>query len=132
MQPDTRIPRPATSFLEEDSNGWLVTFSDLVLQLFAFVMVAAVLGPGSIHGARLRAPRVAHVRAAAAEISEPDALSLARFDDLPPPTATAAAAACLRRQAHGPNVARFLVESDGPGDTIGAIADASNGSRRRS
>ena len=45
--------------------------------------------------------------------------------------ATAAAPACLRRRAHGPNVARFLVKSDGPGDTIRAIADPSNGSRRR-
>src|SRR5262249_58131348 len=45
--------------------------------------------------------------------------------------ATAAAAACLRRRAHGPNVARFLVKSDGPGDTIRAIADPSHGSRRR-
>ena len=47
MQPERRAPiAVASTFLEEDSNGWLVTFSDLVLQLFAFVLVAAVLGPG--------------------------------------------------------------------------------------
>lgn len=47
VQPERRAPiAVASSFLEEDSNGWLVTFSDLVLQLFAFVLVAAVLGPG--------------------------------------------------------------------------------------
>ena len=48
MRPDAHNLHARPSFLEEDSNGWLVTFSDLVLQLFAFVLVAAVLGTGSI------------------------------------------------------------------------------------
>ena len=94
MRPDARLPRIAATFLEEDSNGWLVTFSDLVLQLFAFVMVAAVLGTTSVTS--LSVPATSTARAdrpsapssrAPAEIPAPptaDALSLARFDDLPP------------------------------------------------
>lgn len=87
VRPDVRAPRPGgSSFLEEDSNGWLVTFSDLVLQLFAFVLVAAVLGPGSAHTLERREPaRVRPRIATPAERPVPaDALSLARFDDLPP------------------------------------------------
>ena len=99
VQPERRASiAVASSFLEEDSNGWLVTFSDLVLQLFAFVLVAAVLGPG-----RTILPTVAEtvtvrppVKIPAASLARtgpewreaPDALSLARFDELPR-TATA-------------------------------------------
>ena len=36
------LPEPPP--LDEDQTAWLLTFSDLVLQLFAFVMVAVVLG----------------------------------------------------------------------------------------
>ena len=36
------LPEPPP--IDEDQTAWLVTFSDLVLQLFAFVMVAVVLG----------------------------------------------------------------------------------------
>jgi flagellar motor protein MotB len=36
---------------EEDQTSWLVTFSDLVLQLFAFVLVALVLGQARAGGA---------------------------------------------------------------------------------
>jgi flagellar motor protein MotB len=34
----------ALAGLDDDQSGWLVTFSDLVLQLFAFVLVSLVLG----------------------------------------------------------------------------------------
>ena len=58
VRPDRQCGRAVgPSFLEEDSNGWLVTFSDLVLQLFAFVLVAAVLAarvPRAAHRARRR------------------------------------------------------------------------------
>jgi flagellar motor protein MotB len=80
----------STSFLEEDSNGWLVTFSDLVLQLFAFVLVAAVLTPGSagrptaVETVRPR-PHGAVRTVSSIRADEPDALSLARFDELPHP-----------------------------------------------
>jgi chemotaxis protein MotB len=36
-----RITAPAN---DEDQTGWLVTFSDLVLQLFAFVLITSVFG----------------------------------------------------------------------------------------
>ena len=39
-----RIAPPAG---DEDQTGWLVTFSDLVLQLFAFVLITSVLGSRS-------------------------------------------------------------------------------------
>ncbi len=44
MRLDPGAASAGPSLLEEDSNGWLVTFSDLALQLFAFVLVATVLG----------------------------------------------------------------------------------------
>src|SRR5215470_3089228 len=86
VRPDARAVRPPRpTFLEEDSNGWLVTFSDLVLQLFAFIVVAAVVG----HGVSLPSPRETlslgtDTAGAAAEpppapsAPAPDALSLAR------------------------------------------------------
>ncbi len=46
MSYDLRNKRPERrrrATKPDDSGGWLVTFSDLVLQLFAFVVVAAVL-----------------------------------------------------------------------------------------
>lgn len=46
----TESPGP----LDDDQGTWLVTFSDLVLQLFAFVLVAAVLGGTSRLPARAR------------------------------------------------------------------------------
>lgn len=101
MRPDARATRPARpTFLEEDSNGWLVTFSDLVLQLFAFIVVAAVVGHGvslpspgaaislQVDGAERTVPAVP----AAPAMTAPDALSLARFEDLPPPAPAAAVA----------------------------------------
>jgi chemotaxis protein MotB len=73
--------------VEGDDTGWLITFSDLVLQLFAFVLVAAVCGGTARHvvrQARTHAP--AKVVAAApaervvrifddAPVQRPDALS---------------------------------------------------------
>ena len=92
MQPERRaVSSLSLSFLEEDSNGWLVTFSDLVLQLFAFVLVAAVLGPGSVSRPTMveavQRPQLEVPIARRARVDEPDALSLARFDDLPRPVA---------------------------------------------
>lgn len=90
MRPDrSRALVPSAGFLEEDSNGWLVTFSDLVLQLFAFVLVAAALPSGAATSAvpvEVARPVVA---VASRSVDVPragtaDALSLARFDDLPP------------------------------------------------
>jgi flagellar motor protein MotB len=45
------VPAPAA---DDDQTGWLVTFSDLVLQLFAFVLVAVMIGsPRQIPAERL-------------------------------------------------------------------------------
>ena len=68
-----------------------VDLSDLVLQLFAFVLVAAVLGPGSVSRPTMveavQRPQVEVPVARRARVTEPDALSMARFDDLPRPVA---------------------------------------------
>jgi chemotaxis protein MotB len=107
VRPDPQTGVAGPSFLEEDSNGWLVTFSDLVLQLFAFVLVAAVVGGRAAAVPVANVEPVAEVAAPVAAMpaptgavavrvpSEPDALSLARFDDLPPrvPARAAEAAA---------------------------------------
>jgi len=66
-----------------------VTFSDLVLQLFAFVLVVSVLGAAakpSLPEAVVARPRVTSPSTKPLR-SGPDALSLARFDDLPRPVA---------------------------------------------
>jgi flagellar motor protein MotB len=90
VRPERHAPTAVpAAFLEEDSNGWLVTFSDLVLQLFAFVLVVSVLGNAakpSVPDTVVARPRVAPQVPRRA--TAPDALSLARFDDLPPPAAT--------------------------------------------
>ena len=101
MRPDAGIPKLSASFLEEDSNGWLVTFSDLVLQLFAFVIVAAVLGTGAgtVSMPPHAAPKPRALRADAPAPSDdvaatvPDALSLARFELPSSPLAAAPAVA---------------------------------------
>lgn len=130
MRPDARIPRVAATFLEEDSNGWLVTFSDLVLQLFAFVMVAAVLGTGSMPSIRPDTSPLAHKSAparvtptqdsAALSPSPADALSLARFDDLPPRQAATA----LAEPPATASVAMIALEEPKPQPVAPAPAEA--------
>ncbi len=43
MRPDLRQLLATTEIVDEDSTAWLVTFSDLCLQLFAFVLVALIV-----------------------------------------------------------------------------------------
>jgi flagellar motor protein MotB len=83
-----------------DDTGWLVTFSDLVLQLFAFVIVAAVCGatprPPITEVADTTVERVAAADPRAAEVarhpSPSDARSVPRFyDRRTPPSAPARA-----------------------------------------
>lgn len=45
MQPEGTAPTPGH---DDDQTGWLLTFSDLVLQLFAFIIVAVVLGQRTV------------------------------------------------------------------------------------
>lgn len=51
---------------EADDTGWLITFSDLVMQLFAFVLVAAVCGGTARHVVRQAKTRPQAKLAAAA------------------------------------------------------------------
>ena len=47
MRPERRrIHVPEPSALEEDQTAWLMTFSDLVIQLFAFALLSAALAGG--------------------------------------------------------------------------------------
>jgi flagellar motor protein MotB len=87
-RPDWAEPLVAAP-VEGDDTGWLITFSDLVLQLFAFVLVAAVAGGTARHvvrQARTHTPAklaaaapAGHARAARviddAPAQRPDALS---------------------------------------------------------
>jgi flagellar motor protein MotB len=128
VRPDARSVSATPSFLEEDSNGWLVTFSDLVLQLFAFVMVAAVLGTGAVPAARpvtaeLLSPPLAAPIPARPAIAEPDALSLARFDDLPR-AAAPEPLALAATSAPAPAPAIVMVEVPAPAEAPIATAAA--------
>jgi len=73
VQPEPRRDEPpiAPAATDEDQTAWLLTFSDLVLQLFAFVLVSSVLGAAHHASARARveepAQATASVQAAAGE-----------------------------------------------------------------
>jgi chemotaxis protein MotB len=43
VRPERRVRVPDPPPLDDDQTGWLMTFSDLVLQLFAFALIATVL-----------------------------------------------------------------------------------------
>lgn len=70
MLPERR-PAPAVSG-DDDSWGWLITFSDLVLQLFGFAILAA-LGGAAVQVARTPAPVVAIAAPASAVVQQEDA-----------------------------------------------------------
>lgn len=94
--PDWNDPFALTPPSDGDDTGWLVTFSDLVLQLFAFVLVAAVCG------AAARAPKASDATVlSAAEpartvVEEPHA----RIETVPPPAVLAPASAWAGEQPH--------------------------------
>src|SRR5262249_29650401 len=94
-----RIAPPAA---DEDQTGWLVTFSDLVLQLFAFVLITSVLGSRTAPvGEPLPAPpeavrptpsaRVEEHAAAPAQIARPVPVEERRETAAAPPQAAAEA-----------------------------------------
>lgn len=58
---------------DEDQTGWLVTFSDLVLQLFAFVLMATVLGGRTPTAQTVPMPPTEAAPAVAAESPLPSA-----------------------------------------------------------
>lgn len=84
MPPDSlaaaRAAAPATA--DDDSWGWLVTFSDLVLQLFAFMVLAALAGGGAT---TLQAPeRVQEAPHATQGAQQKDLAPRAAGDELAP------------------------------------------------
>lgn len=128
MRLDRHVPSPVASFLEEDSNGWLVTFSDLVLQLFAFVLVAAVLGAGSVSRPTATEtapsrPRLELPTTSLARVAAPDALSRARFDEPPGPAAVPVAAASVPDAA---GASRIEPPPIGPAEMTVATAPATS------
>ncbi len=71
-----RRPLVASAVAEGDDYGWLMTFSDLVLQLFAFVVVCAVFG--RVKPNVVPAPVVASVPAPAPAAAPPVRVTHAR------------------------------------------------------
>ncbi|HZP41624.1 MAG TPA: flagellar motor protein MotB [Candidatus Binatia bacterium] len=152
MPPERRRPRaPAPPPLDDDQTGWLVTFSDLVLQLFAFVLVSAVLvgaaerpappGPAPAPPPAAPAPGAsppadAPPRTAAPAAAEPDrpvatvpdtpAPAVHPAVETPVPAADAPARAPVATELAGAERAlRALVAADGRADAVHvAVRDA--------
>lgn len=89
MQPDADEPLLPAPPPEGDDVGWLITFSDLVLQLFGFVLVWAVLSVAPKIVAPTPAVAIAAVPSA---VTEPAAEPATRRTWLPPPAAEPAPA----------------------------------------
>jgi len=90
--------------LDDDQTGWLVTFSDLVLQLFAFVVVSVVLSGGGRPSAAVPPATpsvevpVVVIPELPAKTPEPAVAAVpAPPDDPPPPEAPAARVAAAGR-----------------------------------
>jgi len=121
--------------LDDDQTGWLVTFSDLVLQLFAFVLVSVVLSGGGRPSAAVP-PAPTSVEPPAVVIPEPPvktpepAVAAAPAED-PPPAAAAPAddpspsdAPAARVAAAGRSLQEF-VAVEGRADAVQvAVRDA--------
>ncbi len=99
---------------EDERGGWLVTFSDLVLQLFAFVIVAVVLEAGSVPVGSLTPAGAARVP----DAEFPNAPSLKigwPVRSLPPTRAPAATLDLREVEAETPCAAEPLLdEPDAP------------------
>jgi chemotaxis protein MotB len=113
---------------DDDNTAWLVTFSDLVLQLFAFVLVAIVLGGiGHTNATPLAPPAGAPrpARPAADDASRPLAREPAPPDgerDAPTPDAPADSAARQVTALGGylRELARAAGREDGVSVSVGA------------
>jgi len=97
-RPDWSEPltSPAT---DGDDVGWLITFSDLVLQLFAFVLVVAVCGAAAPH-AGARSQTTSAAAAPASADTPPPTVATA-----PPATVAAAPSTTVRAERSGTDVA---------------------------
>ena len=94
--PDWHDPFALTPPSDGDDTGWLVTFSDLVLQLFAFVLVAAVCGAAAHSPKASDATVLSTVAPARMVVEEP----LARMETVPAPAVLAPASAWAGEQPH--------------------------------
>lgn len=101
MLPDPHTAPGAPGVAEEEDNwSWLVTFSDLVLQLFGFAVIAALAGTAASQvasGTPVDAPAPVAERLASAAVPQPaealpPAAALARSSDGVPPGGEAASA----------------------------------------
>jgi chemotaxis protein MotB len=112
---------------DEDQTAWLVTFSDLVLQLFAFVLVSVVLGgaalppPSTASSPTPPAPLVAEERRVPDEPTPPpcatpppaaEVAEVAEAEEAPAPTAATA-----RLNALGDSL-RDFVKAEGREDAV--------------
>ena len=95
--------------LDDDQTGWLVTFSDLVLQLFAFVLVSVVLSGGG------------RPSAAVPPASPPPAPALFAVE----------APGCARAEPQTPEAAAEKVAEDRPEPSPAAAEPPSDGDRPR-
>jgi chemotaxis protein MotB len=112
-----RLFAPTAAVADDDQTAWLITFSDLVLQLFAFVLVLAALG-------RIRAPAPAarplpvhhrrhHHHPVHAHRRQPPPPAVVR--EAPPPAPASPLAAA------GEDLAQFVAQS-GQGDAVRVAA----------
>ena len=108
-RPDWNEPltSPAT---DGDDVGWLITFSDLVLQLFAFVLVAAACGAAAPH-AGARSQTTSAAAAPASADTPPPTVATA-----PPATVAAAPSTTVRAERSGTDVADAAPSAYAPAD----------------
>jgi len=108
-RPDWSEPltSPAT---DGDDVGWLITFSDLVLQLFAFVLVVAACGAAAPH-AGTRSQTTSAAAAPASADTPPPTVATA-----PPPTVAVAPSTTVRAERSGTDVADAAPSAYAPAD----------------
>ncbi|GEM_PF-1064463 len=110
-EPPRRLLAPA-AVADDDQTAWLITFSDLVLQLFAFVLVLAALGHPRAPASAVP-PASAHHRRHARVRPHPAPLAQEAQPAPPSPPSPLAAA--------GQELAQFVARA-GQGDTVRVAA----------
>ncbi|MBI3767988.1 MAG: OmpA family protein [Deltaproteobacteria bacterium] len=122
--PDWREPLVSAPS-DGDDTGWLVTFSDLVLQLFAFVVVAAVCGGAirqSAPSASVVSAAPAAARVAAAPANTIDAAYTRAETRHPYATRDAAGTPPASAPRREPALAAFEPAAAWAGDAVPAVA----------
>ena len=117
----TLVP-PAPPPGDDDQTAWLLTFSDVVLQLFAFVLVAAVLGGSAppteaVTPVPLEQPPPVCERPFEQHVVEPDARIAPPAPTIvvedPPPADPTPTPTPSRLAAAGQHLAAFVAAQDG-------------------